>query len=90
MRGAFLHLDPCIPRAWPGFEIALRRGSARYEIRVENPEGIGRGIAFAAIDDQVVTERPLRLRLADDGATHRLHVRLGRDGAAATGPADGT
>ena len=72
-----LHLDPCIPRAWTGFEIALRHGSARYEIRVENPDRAGRGIAFAALDEKVVVPRPLRLRLADDGATHRLLVRLG-------------
>ncbi len=77
LQGEVLHLDPCIPASWPGFEILLRHGSARYEIRVENPDGVGRGIAFAAIDDEVVTERPLRLRLADDGATHRLQVRLG-------------
>ncbi len=36
-QGAFLHLDPCIPRAWPRFEITVRHRSARYEIVVENP-----------------------------------------------------
>jgi hypothetical protein len=50
---------------------------ARYEIRVENPDGVGRGIAFAAIDADVITDRPLCLRLVDDDATHRLQVRLG-------------
>ena len=58
LEGKTLHLDPCIPRAWPGFEIVLRHGSARYEIRVENPDGAERGIAFAAVDEMVVTERP--------------------------------
>jgi cyclic beta-1,2-glucan synthetase len=77
LHGNIMHLDPCIPGKWPGFEIVLRHGSAQYEIRVENPDGAGRGIAFAAIDDRVVTERPFRLPLADDGATHRLQVRLG-------------
>jgi cyclic beta-1,2-glucan synthetase len=72
-----LHLDPCIPKTWAGFEISLQHGSARYEIRVENPDGVGRGIAFASIDGSVVTERPFRLRLVDDGATHRLQVQLG-------------
>ncbi|MFZ1413509.1 MAG: glucoamylase family protein [Defluviicoccus sp.] len=78
LQGEILCLDPCIPDGWPGFEIVLRRGSTRYEITVENPDGVGRGIAFAAIDDKAITERPLRLRLADDGAPHRLQVRLGR------------
>ena len=76
-QGEDLHLDPCIPRAWAGFGIVVRHGTARYEIRVENPDGAGRGIAFAALDEAVVTERPLRLRLVDDGIVHRLKVRLG-------------
>jgi cyclic beta-1,2-glucan synthetase len=77
LQGEILHLDPCIPRAWPGFEIWLRHGSARYDIWVENPDGVERGVAFAAIDGTVITARPLRLQLADDGARHRLQVRLG-------------
>ena len=77
LQGDVMHLDPCIPAAWPGFEIMLRHGSARYEIRVDNPNGVGRGIAFAAIDTTTVAERPLRVRLVDDGVTHRLQVRLG-------------
>jgi cyclic beta-1,2-glucan synthetase len=77
LTGDTLHLDPCIPKTWPGFEIVLRHGSARYEIRVDNPTGVGRGITFAALDDAAVVERPLRLQMKDDGATHRLQVRLG-------------
>jgi cyclic beta-1,2-glucan synthetase len=77
LRGEFLHLDPCIPKMWTGFKISLRHGSARYEIQVENPDGVGRGISFATVDGSVVAERPLRLRLADDGGTHLLRVRLG-------------
>ncbi len=77
LQGKTLQLDPCIPKAWPGFEIVLRLGSARYEIRVENPNAVESGIAFAAIDDTIIAERPLRLGLNDDGATHRLQIRLG-------------
>ncbi len=39
LRGATLQMDPCIPRAWPGYEIDFRYHSARYEIVVENPLG---------------------------------------------------
>jgi len=77
LQGGVLHLDPCIPCTWPSFEVSLRHGSARYEIRIENPGSVGRGIAFATIDEKVVMERPLSIRLADDGVTHRLQVRLG-------------
>jgi cyclic beta-1,2-glucan synthetase len=77
LRGDVLHLDPCIPKVWSGFELSLRHRSSRYEISVENPDGVQRGIALASIDDQTIATRPLSLLLVDDGATHRLRVRLG-------------
>ncbi len=72
-----LHLDPCIPKAWPGFEATVRHGSARYHLVVENPAGVSQGVVAAELDGTTITERPLRLRLEDDGAVHRLTVRLG-------------
>jgi cyclic beta-1,2-glucan synthetase len=77
LRGEVLHLDPCIPKAWPSFEMSVRYRSARYDILVDNSGGAGRGIASAQLDDHVVVERPLRVLLADDGRTHHLQVRLG-------------
>jgi cyclic beta-1,2-glucan synthetase len=77
LQGKVLHLDPCIPKAWPSFEMTVRYHSARYEILVENSGGVGRGIASAQLDETVIVERPLRVPLADDGMTHRLRVRLG-------------
>ena len=77
MRGEFLDLDPCIPRNWPRFDIRLRHGSTQYEIAVENPEGVSSGVAYARFDEAVIGDRPLRLPLHDDGATHRIHVTLG-------------
>ena len=77
IEGATLFLDPCVPASWPGFEISLRRGAARYEIVVENPKGVQRGVAAAELDGAAVTARPLSIPLNDDGAVHKLHVRLG-------------
>ena len=79
IRGAFLHLDPCIPKAWPKFEMSVRRRSARYEIVVDNPDGVSQGVRFAESDGVEISERPLRLRLVDDGAVHRIRITLGRD-----------
>jgi cyclic beta-1,2-glucan synthetase len=77
MRGAFVHFDPCIPKAWPGFTLTFRYRSARYAVSVENPEGVSQGISSAQLDDEIITERPLRLPLTDDGITHHVRVRLG-------------
>ena len=77
LAGDFLLLDPCIPKAWPGYEMTVRYRSARYEITVDNPDGAGRGILSAECDGAPITERPLRLPLIDDAGVHRIRVRLG-------------
>jgi cyclic beta-1,2-glucan synthetase len=77
LRGDILHLDPCVPRAWPGFEIVLRHRSARYEIKVENPHGTSRGIACTELDGVRVAANPGQITLKDDGATHQIRVTLG-------------
>jgi cyclic beta-1,2-glucan synthetase len=77
IEGAMLHLDPCIPNSWPGFEITIRRRSTRYKIVVENPDGVSRGVASAAVDGTAIPCRPLSWRLKDDGAAHHVQVKLG-------------
>jgi cyclic beta-1,2-glucan synthetase len=76
-QGAFLLLDPCIPRHWPGYEITYRHGATRYDIVVENPNGVCRGIASLEVDGQFLSERPPRAMLVNDGKTHKIHVVLG-------------
>ncbi len=77
LEGDCLCIDPCIPKAWTGFELTMQRGSSRYEIRVENPAGVERGVVFAAMDGVEITAQPLRLPLVADGAAHRVVIRLG-------------
>jgi cyclic beta-1,2-glucan synthetase len=77
LRGATLLLDPCIPKTWPGFTILFRHHSARYEIDVENPDGVCRGVVHVEFDGIVSSGKEARVPLADDGATHRLRIVLG-------------
>ncbi|MDR3437723.1 GH36-type glycosyl hydrolase domain-containing protein [Telmatospirillum sp.] len=77
MRGDVLCLDPCIPTTWPRFEMTVRHRSARYEIVVENPDGIAKGILSATVDGTEVARRPLCLPLLDDGGSHHVQVKLG-------------
>jgi len=76
LAGRFLLVDPCIPKAWPGFEIVLKLRSARYEVAVENPRGVNRGVSYAELDGEPLPQGPVRIPLADDGATHRVRVIL--------------
>jgi cyclic beta-1,2-glucan synthetase len=80
VRDATLELDPCIPRSWPRFEVKLRRGASRYDVSVENPDGVCRGVAALWVDDEpvpVTPGGPARVLLVDDAATHRVRVVLG-------------
>ena len=77
LTGSALHLDPCIPESWPGFEVTLRRSSTQFNIRVDNPDHVAKGIASARIDGTEVAERPLRFDLAEDGKSHEILVVMG-------------
>ena len=84
LRGTTLFIDPCIPRAWPRYQMTLRHRSACYEINVENPHGVTRGISRVDVDGQALAEqdadstpRGAELALVDDGATHTVRIVLG-------------
>jgi cyclic beta-1,2-glucan synthetase len=76
IEGGVLRLDPCIPRSWPRFEIMFRHGESQYEILVENPQSVQRGVAAAELDGAMI-DVPLSIQLKDDGGAHRLQVWLG-------------
>ena len=76
LRGATLVIDPCIPKSWPGFEIAFRYHSARYDISVENPRGVNRGVSSIHLDGEALHPGDA-IPLADDGANHKVEVVLG-------------
>jgi cyclic beta-1,2-glucan synthetase len=76
LHGGQLVIDPCIPRAWSGFEIGFRHRSARYEVVVENPKKVSRGVASVEVDG-LALGRDVPIALADDGTTHRVRIVLG-------------
>jgi cyclic beta-1,2-glucan synthetase len=77
VRGPVLSIDPCIPRAWTGFEIAYEYGASHYRISVENPHGVSRGIARASLDGRDISRAPCEIALVDDGSPHHGRVTLG-------------
>jgi cyclic beta-1,2-glucan synthetase len=77
-QGRFVQLDPCIPKAWPGFEIVFKYRLACYEIAVENPHGAGSGIAHAELDGEKLPEGEARIPLSEDPRTHKVRVILGK------------
>ncbi|HUM17088.1 MAG TPA: glucoamylase family protein [Candidatus Nitrosotalea sp.] len=77
LRGAVLHLDPCIPRAWRRYEITFRYHASRYEITVENPNGATRGISSIEVDGILLPLADGSVPLTSDGTAHRVRVVLG-------------
>jgi cyclic beta-1,2-glucan synthetase len=77
VRGRILRIDPCIPRAWAGFEFTYRCGSSRYLIAVKNPRGVSRGVAHAALDGRDLAGTAFEIDLVDDGRDHHGEITLG-------------
>ena len=74
--GQMLTIDPCIPRHWPGFEASYRFGKTQYEIKVENPGAVMRGVTRIELDGKTLTG--VSIPLVDDGAGHQVNVTLGQ------------
>ena len=72
-----LTVEPCIPADWPRFEIDFKHASARYQILVENPDGVSRGVAYLEVDGKKLPTGETQIVLCDDGRTHEVRVVLG-------------
>ncbi|HWN83428.1 MAG TPA: hypothetical protein VNM87_15145, partial [Candidatus Udaeobacter sp.] len=66
---------PTIPASWPEYTINWRWGKSAYEIVVSNPDRCCRGVASATLDGAAVDPQAIPLR--DDGARHRVEIRMG-------------
>ncbi len=78
LQGDRLRLDPCIPKAWPGFQISYRHGAKRatcYEITVENPDRVCGGVQRIELDGQAL-DVEAAIALCDDAHTHQLRITL--------------
>ncbi|MEW6754991.1 MAG: N,N'-diacetylchitobiose phosphorylase [Candidatus Latescibacterota bacterium] len=69
-----LVVDPCIPAAWPGFEVARKWRGATYSIRVRNPGGVSRGVSGVTLDGRPVS---LPIPVQPAGTEHEVEVVMG-------------
>lgn len=76
-RGRTLSISPCVPSEWAGHQITYRYGKAVYKIVVVNPDQVCSGVASVTLDGEPVPEK--QVVLEDDGAEHRIDVRMGMD-----------
>jgi cyclic beta-1,2-glucan synthetase len=76
VRGDHMQVNPVIPGWWEGFTLRYRHGEAIYEIRVENPEGHERGVAWVELDGRRVRDGVIPLDR--DLVKHRVLVHMGK------------
>ncbi len=62
-----LRIDPCIPRAWPGFEMRRVFRDKTLQIRITNPSQLSRGVKRLRVGGEVVEGNLLPLALLKDG-----------------------
>jgi cyclic beta-1,2-glucan synthetase len=76
VRGSSMRVDPVIPGWWESFRLSYRHGDAVYEIGVENPEKLERGVSFVEMDGRRLGDGmiPLERTLVK----HRVLVRMGK------------
>jgi len=75
LRKGALHIDPCIPKDWPRYEVTFKSSHTPYHIVVENPEGVCRGVRLIEVDGKDCSGEDIPL--SDDGVEHSVRVVLG-------------
>ena len=75
IRPDFEHLtiDPCIPADWKEFSAVRRWRGAEYDIHVENPDGVMKGVQELYLDGEKVERIPVMAQ----GSRHDVRVVLG-------------
>ncbi len=70
-----LRVEPCIPDAWPGFEVDRTFRGARYHIKVENPARVCRGVRTMTVNGKPVEGNLIPLQ--PEGSDNSIVVTLG-------------
>ena len=76
IRGDKLHFNPCIPREWRSYSLSYQHQETRYEITINNPGGVSKGIVLIELDG-VAQATVDSIPLSDDGQTHQVLIVMG-------------
>jgi cellobiose phosphorylase len=49
-----LRIDPCIPKAWPGFTMRRQFRGRTVHIEIKNPAGVNRGVKSLTVDGRPI------------------------------------
>lgn len=68
-----LEIDPCVPADWKGFEATRVWRGATFDITVENPDGVMKGVRKLELDGKEVEKIPPQ----SIGSKHKVTVIMG-------------
>lgn len=71
-----LEIDPCIPADWKGFQAVRQWRGAAFHIRVENSEGVMKGVREIWLDGEPVKKIPVMA----PGTEHKVKIVMGDSG----------
>lgn len=75
LKDTTLRIEPCIPRDWQTFEIDYRFRKTLYQIKVENPSSICRGVLETWLDGKLLSAN--EIPLVNDDRHHQVTIILG-------------
>lgn len=73
--GKTLQINPCIAKEWKEYELTYRYGETSFHIRVENPDGVNRGVKQVKLDGNPLLQK--EVQLIDDHQDHQVVVLMG-------------
>jgi cyclic beta-1,2-glucan synthetase len=74
-RGDHFTIDPCIPQEWDGFTLRFKNNGTHYNIQIQNPEHVQKGVKSVTLDGEV--REDLAIPLEEDGEEHQVEVNMG-------------
>lgn len=72
-----LLIDPCIPSKWDGFNVTRKFRGATYNIRVENPSHVSKGVKQIIINGTPLPEGANLIPRQPEGSTVNVKVLMG-------------
>lgn len=70
-----LLIDPCLPTEWEAVSVRRWFRNAIYEIEIDKPRGISKGVKQIIVDGKKIEEN--LIRPFSDGKVHRVEVKMG-------------
>lgn len=70
-----IKIDPCIPSGWKGYEVSRKFRGATYQIKVENPNGVSKGVKEISVDGNLQSSNIVPI--FQDGKEHSVVIIMG-------------